>query len=61
MALEAEVPPVEGRAAARGLLTQLFPAQETGIGVNRALQDGETVTGRGLSAPREVAPPPPVQ
>jgi glyoxylase-like metal-dependent hydrolase (beta-lactamase superfamily II) len=43
MALEAEIPLVEGRASARGLLTRLFPARATGIEVNRALRDGETV------------------
>ena len=43
MALEAEIPLVEGRASARGLLRRLFPARATGIKVDRALHDGETV------------------
>ncbi len=44
MALDAEVPLVEGRAAARGPLTRLFPVNPTGITVARRLRDGETVT-----------------
>jgi len=43
MALEAEIPLVEGRASARGPLTRLFPARSTGIQVDRGLRDGETV------------------
>lgn len=44
MALEAEVPLVEGRAGARGPLPRLFPASPTGVTVTRALKDGEVVT-----------------
>jgi len=44
MALEAEIPLVEGRAPARGLLLRLFPGRATGFQVDRALHDGETVT-----------------
>ena len=43
MALEAEIPLVEGHASARGLLTRLRPARPTGIEVDRGLRDGETV------------------
>ncbi len=43
MALEAETALVEGRASARGPLTRWFPARSTGIQVDRALRDGETV------------------
>lgn len=44
MALEAEVPLVEGREGARGPLPRLFPVNPTGITVNRALRDGDVVT-----------------
>ncbi len=44
MALESEVPLVEGRAGARGPLTRLFPVSPTGVRVTRALRDGEVVT-----------------
>jgi glyoxylase-like metal-dependent hydrolase (beta-lactamase superfamily II) len=43
MALEAEVPLVEGRAGARGPLPRLFPVSPTGIKVTHALKDGEVV------------------
>jgi glyoxylase-like metal-dependent hydrolase (beta-lactamase superfamily II) len=43
MALEAEVPLVEGRAGARGPLPRLFPVRDTGIAVTRTLRDGEVV------------------
>ena len=44
MALEAEVPLVEGRAGSRGPATRLFPVRPTGITVSRALQNGDVVT-----------------
>jgi glyoxylase-like metal-dependent hydrolase (beta-lactamase superfamily II) len=44
MALEAEVPLVEGRAGARGPVTRLFPVRPTGITVTRQLQNGDVVT-----------------
>lgn len=44
MALEAEVPLVEGRAGAQGPLTRLFPVNSTGVTVARALRDGDVVT-----------------
>jgi len=44
MALEAEVPLVEGRVGARGPATRLFPVRPTGITVSRALQNGDVVT-----------------
>ena len=44
MALEAEVPLVEGLAGSNGPLTRLFPVRPTGIKVARALQDGDAVT-----------------
>jgi len=44
MALEAEVPLLEGRAGARGPLPRLFPVSPTGVTVTRALRDGEVVT-----------------
>ena len=43
MALEAEVPLVEGRAGARGPLPRLFPVSATGVTVTRVLRDGEVV------------------
>jgi glyoxylase-like metal-dependent hydrolase (beta-lactamase superfamily II) len=43
MALEAEVPLVEGRAGARGPLPRMFPVRPTGVTVTRALHDGEVV------------------
>ena len=43
MALEAEVPLVEGRAGARGPLPRLFPVNPTGVTVTRALRDGDVV------------------
>lgn len=43
MALEAEVPLVEGRASARGPLTRLIPVSPTGVKVTRVLRDGEVV------------------
>jgi glyoxylase-like metal-dependent hydrolase (beta-lactamase superfamily II) len=43
MALEAEVPLVEGRAGARGPVPRLFPVSPTGITVARALHDGDVV------------------
>jgi glyoxylase-like metal-dependent hydrolase (beta-lactamase superfamily II) len=44
MALEAEVPLVEGRVGARGPVTRLFPVRPTGITVSRQLQNGDVVT-----------------
>ncbi len=44
MALEAEVPLVEGLAGARGPLPRLFPVSPTGVTVTRVLQDGDVVT-----------------
>src|SRR5687768_7936047 len=44
MALEAEVPLVEGRAGSLGPLTRLFPVNPTGVTVTRGLRDGEVVT-----------------
>jgi hydroxyacylglutathione hydrolase len=43
MALEAEVPLVEGKASAGGPLTRLMPAKPTGVKVTRRLSDGDTV------------------
>jgi glyoxylase-like metal-dependent hydrolase (beta-lactamase superfamily II) len=43
MALDVEVPLVEGRAGARGPLTRLLPVRPTGVTVTRALHDGEVV------------------
>ena len=43
MALEEEVPLVEGRAGSHGPLTRLFPVAPTGITVSRALRDGDVV------------------
>ena len=43
MALEAEVPLVEGRAGARGPLPRMFPVSPTGVTVQRVLHDGEVV------------------
>ncbi len=44
MALQAEVPLIEGRAGARGPLPRMFPVSPTGISVTRTLTDGEIVT-----------------
>ena len=44
MALEKEVPLVEGRAGALGPLPRMFPVKPTGVTVARALHDGDTVT-----------------
>jgi glyoxylase-like metal-dependent hydrolase (beta-lactamase superfamily II) len=44
MALEAEIPLVQGEARANGPLTRLFPVRPTGIKVTKTLQDGDTVT-----------------
>jgi len=44
MALDAEVPLVEGRAGGRGPLPRLLPVRPTGVTVTRALRDGEVVT-----------------
>lgn len=44
MALEAEVPLIEGRASAKGPLPRLFPVRPTGITVSRSLRDGEDVS-----------------
>jgi glyoxylase-like metal-dependent hydrolase (beta-lactamase superfamily II) len=43
MALEAEVPLVEGRAGSNGPVTRLFPVNPTGITVDRVLRDGDVV------------------
>ena len=44
MAIEAEVPLIEGRAGARGPLPRLFPVAPTGVTVTRVLRDGDVVT-----------------
>jgi glyoxylase-like metal-dependent hydrolase (beta-lactamase superfamily II) len=44
MALEAEVPLVEGREGARGPLPRMFPVSPTGVKVSRVLHSGEVVT-----------------
>ena len=49
MALEAEVPLVEGRTGARGPVTRLFPVSPTGVSVVRVLRDGDVVTLGGTS------------
>lgn len=43
MALEAEVPLVEGLAGARGPLPWLFPVNPTGVTVTRVLRDGDVI------------------
>ena len=43
MALEAEVPLVEGRAGAKGPVPRLFPVSPTGVKVDQVLHDGEVV------------------
>jgi hydroxyacylglutathione hydrolase len=43
MALEGEVPLVEGRAGAKGPVPRLFPANPTGVKVGRVLHDGDMV------------------
>jgi glyoxylase-like metal-dependent hydrolase (beta-lactamase superfamily II) len=43
MALEPDVPLVEGIAGANGPLTRLMPVKPTGVKVARALHDGDTV------------------
>jgi glyoxylase-like metal-dependent hydrolase (beta-lactamase superfamily II) len=43
MALQAEVPLVEGKARAGGPFTLLMPVKPTGLIVTRALSDGDTV------------------
>lgn len=48
LALEADVPLVEGREASRGPLPRWFPVSETGITVARAISDGEVVTVGGV-------------
>jgi len=48
MALEAEVPLVEGRAGARGPLPRMFPVSPTGVTVTRVLRDGDVVEVGGL-------------
>lgn len=44
MALQAEVPLIEGMAGARGPLPRMFPVSPTGVSVTRTLTDGEVVT-----------------
>jgi hydroxyacylglutathione hydrolase len=44
MALEAEVPLVEGREGSRGPLTRLFPVRETGFTVTHPVAGGDAVT-----------------
>jgi glyoxylase-like metal-dependent hydrolase (beta-lactamase superfamily II) len=44
LALEAEVPLIEGRAGSKGPLTRLMPISPTGITVSRALADGDEIT-----------------
>jgi len=41
MALEAEVPLIEGRVQARGPMLRFFPARPSGVTVHRRLRDGE--------------------
>lgn len=48
MALDVEVPLVEGRAGARGPMTRLFPVSPTGVTVTRPLRDGDVVTVGGV-------------
>lgn len=43
MALEVEVPLVEGRAGAKGPVPRLFPVNPTGVKVGRVLHDGDVV------------------
>ena len=43
MALEAEVPLVEGRAGAKGPVPQFMPVRPTGVKVSRVLHDGDVV------------------
>ena len=43
MSLAAEVPLIEGRAAARGPLPRFMPVNPTGVKVSRSLQDGDTI------------------
>lgn len=43
-ALAAEVALTEGREAAKGPITQLFPAQDTGVRVGHPVSDGEQLT-----------------
>ena len=43
MALEVEVPLIEGRVGAKGPLPRLFPVRPTGIKVQRMLHDGDVV------------------
>ena len=43
MALEREVPIVEGREGGRGPMSRLMPVSATGVTVDRALRDGESV------------------
>ena len=49
MALEADVPLIEGRERSHGPLTRLFPANPTGIVVHRRLHDGDTVVLSGVA------------
>lgn len=49
MALESEIPLVEGRAGARGPVTRLFPVSPTGVSVVRVLHDGDVVALGGTS------------
>jgi glyoxylase-like metal-dependent hydrolase (beta-lactamase superfamily II) len=44
MAVEADVPLVEGRAGSKGPVTRLFPVSATGLKVSRALHGGDVVT-----------------
>src|SRR5688572_5334707 len=44
MALEADVPLIEGREGGRGPVTRFFPVSPTGTTVGRTLRDGEVVT-----------------
>ena len=43
MALEAEVPLVEGRSGSRGPVTQLLPVSPMGVKASRVLRDGDVV------------------
>jgi len=44
MALEPDVPLVEGRTGSKGPVTRLFPVSPTGLRVTRALHGGDVVT-----------------
>ncbi len=49
LALEAEVPVVEGRQGTNGPVPRLFGATPTGVTVRRAVRDGDTLTFGGVT------------